>query len=245
MKYLIAAVYVFFSILPAGAQSLSIYCEESPPYQISENGAPAGMTVEIVREIQKRTGNTDPIQMTSWNRAYTAALKEKNAVIFSMVKTDERKDLFQWVGPVADLSLAFYSKKGSQIRVKSHNDAKKVNSIGVYVNDVSDQYLTKLGYTNLVRSYDDLISLKNLIMGRIDLVSVGKSAYRKYAETAGVNPDDLEENFVFMRSSLYIVFSKSTPSKTVYAWKSALASMKKDGTFAAIYLKYFPGTTPP
>ena len=246
MKHFLVLLILFFLTPACWAQSLSIYCEESAPYQMSrQDGTLNGMSIEIVREIQKRINNTDPIQMVPWNRAYTLTLKNENTVLFSMAMTEERKDLFQWVGPVADLSLAFYEKKGSGLRITSHEDAKKVQSIGVYANDVGEQYLKKMGYTNLVHSYDNDVSLRNLMYGRINLISLGRSASRLYAEKAGYKADDLQEVFVYMKSSLYIVFSKKTPSKTVETWNNALTSMKKDGSFASIYYKYFPGTPLP
>ena len=73
----------------------------------------------------------------------------------------------------------------------------------------------------------------------------GRSASRSYALNAGIDPDELQEVFIYMRSALYIAFSKSTDAKTVSAWNAALAAMKKDGTFARIHARYFPGAPIP
>ncbi len=37
---------------------------------------------------------------------------------------------------------------------------------------------------------------------------------------------------------MYIAFSSDTPDSTITAWQSALDTMKRDGTFAAIRQKY-------
>ena len=246
MKKLLLFALCILAPLPAAAQSLSIYCEESAPYQIVKpDGSLTGLSFEVVREIQKRTGNCDPIQLVPWNRAYTLAQKQKNTVLFSMVMTDERKSLFQWIGPVADASLAFYAKKGSTLKIASHEEAKKVRSIAVYENDISQQTLSKLGYRNLVISYDNGSSLKNLMMGRVDLVSIGRNAHRQYAESAGFKGDDLQEVFVYLNSALYIAFSKNTDAAIVDKWNKAFLSMKRDGSFAAIIRKYFPNSPLP
>ena len=232
--------------LPAAAQSLSIYCEESAPYQIVKpDGSLTGLSYEVMQEIQKRIGNSDPIQLVPWNRAYTLALRQKNVILFSMVMTDERKPQFQWVGPVADTSLAFYAKKGSPLKIASHEDAKKVKAIAVYENDISQQTLEKLGYRNLVTSYNNDSSLKNLMMGRVDLVSIGRNAHRQYAENAGFKADDIQEVFVYLNSALYIAFSKGTDAAVVEKWNRAFSSMKRDGSFAAIFRKYFPNSPLP
>lgn len=233
----------FLALLPAAlfAETLSIYCEESPPYQMKKSdGSLTGMTVDVIREIQRRVKNTDPIMLVPWNRAYTFSLHKKDVVLFSTVMTDERKGLFQWVGPVGYVSMAFYAKKGNPIKISSHDDAKKVPVIAIYENDISQQYLTKLGYRNLVITYDNMSAIKSLMLGRSDLVSIGRDAHKKIAGAAGYSGNDLREVFVYMNCPIYIAFSKTSSPETVASWNRALSAMKADGTFAAIFRKYFP-----
>ena len=66
-------VFVLIALLafamPASAQKLRIYCEDDRPLQFkTPDGSLTGLTVEVVQEIQKRVGNTDPIQMLPWAR---------------------------------------------------------------------------------------------------------------------------------------------------------------------------------
>ena len=246
MKYLMLVAVL--ALIPAGAraETLEIFCEESPPYQMrSGDGSLSGMTVELVREIQKRVKNSDPIQIVPWNRAYTFALQKENVVLFSTVMTDERKDLFKWVGPIADVSMAFYAKKDSPIAISSHDEAKKVRAIAVYGNDISQQYLQKMGYRNLAAAYDNMSAIKSLMLGRVDLVSIGRNAHKKMAQAAGYEWMDLKEVFIYMKSPIYITFSKKTPAATVSSWNKALDEMKKDGTFASIFRRYFPDSPLP
>lgn len=246
MKYMMVLALMAGMTAGTRAETLEIFCEESPPYQMcGGNGSLSGMSIDLVREIQKRVKNTDPIQMVPWNRAYTFALHKENVVLFSTVMTDERKDLFQWIGPIADVSMAFYAKKGNPITVSSHAEAKKVRSIAVYGNDISEQYLHKLGYRNLTSSYDNMSAIKSLMLGRVDLVSIGRNAHKKMAQAAGYEWMDLKEVFVYMKSPLYITFSKKTPAATVSSWNKALHEMKKDGTFASIFYRYFPDSPLP
>lgn len=79
--------------------SLSIYCEFDPPFQfLDASGSPTGYAVGLVREIQKRVGNTDPIEIVPWARGHNDVLKKPNIVLFSMARTAERENLFRWVG---------------------------------------------------------------------------------------------------------------------------------------------------
>lgn len=235
MKYLCAFLVLTSLQLPAFAETLDIYCEEAPPYQMTgSDGHVSGFVVDVVREIQKRTGNSDAINVVPWNRGYTFALQKKNTVLFSTVKTDEREDIFQWVGPLMELSMAFYARKDSQIRISSLEDAKKVKGVAVYGNDIGQQFLEKQGCTNLVKAYDNIAAQKDLLLGRVDLVSIGRCSRVKRCADPG-----MKEVFVYMRNPLYIAFSKSSSPATVASWNHALASLKNDGTFDSIYRKYF------
>ena len=70
--------------MPASAQKLQIFCEDDKPMQFkAADGSLTGLTVEVVQEIQKRVGNTDPIQMLPWARGLKYLNEEPNTVLFS------------------------------------------------------------------------------------------------------------------------------------------------------------------
>ena len=50
-------------LAPALAQTLELYTEEYPPITFSQNGGAAGLGVEVVEEILRRTGRHAPIQV--------------------------------------------------------------------------------------------------------------------------------------------------------------------------------------
>ncbi len=117
------------------AEKLTIYCEDDPPNQIiTSDGRLTGMTVEIVREIQQRVGNQDPITVVPWARGFDAVQKNPNTVLFSMSRTAERNPLFNWIGPVLETSYGFYARADSSLSITSLEEAKGLKRIGVYLN---------------------------------------------------------------------------------------------------------------
>ena len=52
---------------------------------------------------------------------------------------------------------------------------------------------------------------------------------------------DVKLLHAFMKSQLYIVFSKQTSPEIAQAWQQAFLDMQRDGSFAKIYSVYFPG----
>lgn len=223
------------------AQSLTILCEDDEPLQMKgADGKPTGMVVDLVKEIQKRVGNTDPIQIVPWNNGYTRAQKDPNVVLFSMTRNAERDKMFHWVGPTKESRFALYTLATSKITLKSLEEAKTLKAIGVYLGDIRDQILTKAGFTNLDRAPDNLANIKKLIAGRLDAYASSDSNIKVETEKAGIKVSDLKEIAVIQRVQIYIAMSLGTPKKVVDDWNAALDKMKADGTFEKIFKKYLP-----
>lgn len=243
-KRFISILTIFIFIITSisiHSQTLKIYTEIAPPDQfIDKNGKLNGFGVEVVNEIQKRLGINFPIEATSWSWAYNKSQKEDNIILFSVTKTFERTPLFQWVGPINEDKFGFYATKDSKLKIEGLEDAKKVKSIGVYANDVRAQFLLEKEFKNLDQAYDQIANYKKLYTGRIDMMAGSLSSFSEEAKLAGFNGDDFKLLYVFMKAELYITFSKKMSHETVELWKKALEGMKKDGTFKAIFRKYYP-----
>lgn len=227
------AIALFGSLLLA--QPLAIYTEISPPYQILDaDGHLTGSSTEVLRELQKRLGNRDPIDVVPWVRGYRLALEQPNVLLFSMARTKERENLFHWVGPLQETVYSFYVRADSPLVIQSLADARKLKLIGVYREDVWDQYLSKQGFTNLDRSLDNQIILKKLMNGRIEAMVSTAVSIGDLTKAAGFRREDVREAFPFLKVQLYFAFSKATPAATIQAWDRALRAMKQDGTFERI-----------
>ena len=234
VAFLAFFAFSVFSV-PSSAQQLRLICEDTPPMQFkAPDGSLTGLTVEVVLEIQKRVGNTDPIQMLPWARGLKMLNEEPNTVLFTMARTAERNDLYQWVGPVSEEIMGLYAKADSPLRIKSLDDAKKVRAIGVYRNDIRDQYLTNKGFTNLYRVIEAAQNYKMLMLGRIDLLASSEG------DVAGSKFKGLKMVFPLMTTQMFIAMNQETDPTVVAKWNEALTTMKADGTFKAIYHKYYP-----
>ncbi len=228
------------------AQGLTIQTEIFPPYQfLGPDGRLTGFTVELVREIQARTGNKDPIAVVPWVRGYNEALTKPNVVLFTMAQTPEREPLFKWVGPVSESSNVLYVKSDSGIVIRDLEEARKLRLIGVYKEDVRDQYLTQAGFMNLDRSPDQAIMLKKLMGGRIDALASTPETIFELARAEGFRPEELRAAYTLTRWPNFIAFSRGTPNPLVQSWAQALEAMKADGFVKKLRLKYGPSVAAP
>lgn len=230
---------LFFVSVCVMAAELKIMTEDLLPAQYQKEGRLKGHAVEIVRAIKKKTGNTDPIEMTAWNRAYELTLRKKNHLLFSMARLAKRETLFQWVGPISVGKTFLYHHKNKPLRL---NDFKDVNArkltIGVAKNSASFHKLKDFGIDDslFVTSYDAYGNYRAFAHERIDLIPVGAVSFPFIARKAGVEPSVfVNSGLQIHQSDFYIAFSKSTDPAIVAKWQHALDELKEQGVIDKIY----------
>ena len=225
---------------------LLILTEEDPPYSFTgDDGEPAGFAVEVTSEIMKRIGSTDKINVVPWARAYKLIQEKKDVVVFSMSRTAEREDLFQWVGPIVENDWVFIVKKDSKLKINNLEEAKKVNAIGSVREYAWTKYLEGKGFTNIEAIDDRKQNVLKLNADLIDKFLNFDSSYRKEIEENGLNPDDYKILYRFYSVQMYIAHSKNTDPAIVNKWQKAFEQMIADGSFKRIHKRWLPNNKLP
>ena len=232
-------LFILVTVILLGSQSsvceeLTILTENLPPLNYVDNSVLVGPSVEIVKEIQKRVGSLEPIQVYPWSRAYKMALEEKNVILFGMTYTKVRHDKFKWVGPLATKRDILVAKKGSGIMIRAIEDAKKVKQIGTLRDDTRGRLLESYGFTNLEPVSDEQLNAKKLALGRIDLWAYKIPGLRTVCDLAGVDYTQFEEVYHLREIDLMIAFSKKTSDAIVKKWQDAFDELIADGTILQI-----------
>ena len=226
------------------AQQLNIVSEEIPPLQmLSANHQPDGAMVEIVNAVLKKANLTASINIYPWARSYQLALNEKNTIIFSLFRSLERENKFQWIGKLYTLNSYLATLKSRpDININSLADAKKY-SVGTIRGDLAESYLRDHNFvvnSNLFISskYDVLWEL--LYSGRIDAAFTNSLLWRYELEAIGLDSNKIELNYQIANfaSDLYIAASLSTDKNIVDALTKALADIKADGSYQRILTKW-------
>lgn len=240
MKKLVL-VFTFLALIvnqSAVCNELTVLTEDLPPLNYIDNGVLVGPSVEIVREIIKRLGTKEQIQVYPWARAYKMALEENNVVLFGMTYTEVRKDKFKWVGPLAIKRDILVGKKNSSLKIETLEDAKKVRRIGTLLDDTRGRMLESLGFTNLEPVSDEKLNAQKLAINRIDLWAYKIPGLRTVCDLAGVDYREFEEIYHLREIELMIAFSKKTPDAIVKKWNEAFNGMSTDGTVLQIRKKW-------
>ena len=108
--------------VPAQAQ-LRLLTEDAPPMSFMREGEPSGFSVEVVRALLARTGDSGQIELMPWTRALHLAQQEEDVALFSTVRTTERENRFQWVGPIVVGTTSFYSLKSRELVIDTLEQA--------------------------------------------------------------------------------------------------------------------------
>ena len=224
---------------------LTILTEENSPLNFSEDGEIKGLATEVVRELVKRTGTGGSIRMVAWQEGYQALLEQPNIALFSTVMTSERKNLFQWVGPLVVLDTNLYALKGSRIEIANLDDARKVNKIATVSKYYSEQMLQEEGLTNTQSHPDREATVRQLLAGKVQLTASSNTEIPAALKKTGASMDDVKNVFTLSTDLAYIAFSKGTSPELVARWQDALDGMKRDGSFAKIYARWLPAEIPP
>ncbi len=230
---------------PEETAKLKILTEEYPPLNFMANGEVTGQATELVRELAKRTGTDADISLGTWREGYQAVLEQPDTALFSVIMTPERKDSFQWVGPIAAVDTNFYALHESDIRITNLDDARKSGNIATVEDYYSEQVLREEGFTN-IRSYpDERSAMRGLIDGEVQLLASNNTVIPAVLEIIGADMNDVKSVFTMSTDLAYIAFSMQTSAELVAEWQKTLNEMKQDTTFADIYAKWLPAATPP
>lgn len=224
---------------------LQLVTEEYPPITFMKDGKITGMATEVVQEILKRLSIRDNIKLMSWGDAYQMTLINPNVVLFSTTRTEARENLFKWLGPIGSYNDCLYIKRGSGIKIRSLEDAKKLKAIGTVRDWFSETFLKEKGFKNLMSVSYPAQSVKQVMEGRADAGAYTDMTLPAILKEAGYSMDSLEPAYVIKKYEFYVAFSKDTPDEVVGAWQKVFDGMKKDGAFARIINRWIPGGAAP
>ncbi len=220
---------------------LQLFSEYSPPLNYYtgplNNYQVAGSSVEIVNEIQKRLGGyASTISMTSWTDGYSTVQELPNSALFTTARTPERENLFQWAGPVATMSPAFYTLKAKNINADTLEKAKALK-VATPTQWYTHDYLKTNEFTNILTSFFPADSFAQLLKGEADAIYIDAEAIDWLCKESSTSRDTLSRlPIATPQRQGYIAFSLNTPKSTVDKWQTALDAMKVEGAFDVILL---------
>ncbi|MFP5393456.1 MAG: substrate-binding periplasmic protein [Gammaproteobacteria bacterium] len=223
------------ALAQAPAPRLTLMTEHSPPASMRIKGEVTGIATDKVREMVRRAGIDYTLELLPWKRAYTVALRQTDACVFSTTRTPEREKLFKWVGPTDEAEWVLMGRADRSYALRTLEDARSLR-IGTYNGDARDEYLRTRGF-NVDPAPTDSINPRKLLANRIDL----------WAAVIRRDPQSMEQHklagqivpvLVFNRVRVYLACNTGVPDALIDKMNAALELMNRDGTARRIDAKY-------
>jgi polar amino acid transport system substrate-binding protein len=241
---------VLIFILLVGAANLSaqtvddliFVTENYAPLNYEEEGELRGIAVDALVAMLERAGaekTIADIELWPWARGYQAVLNKKNAVLFSMARTEAREKLFKWVGPSAPSEVVLIAKKSRGIKIESLQELGQFKT-GVVRDDIGEQLLLQLGVkkTALHQTNSGLSTAKMLAKDRIDMWAYEKDVAFWNLRAAGANLSAYEVVYSLKKSNYFYAFHRETDDRVIATLQKALDKLKADGSLEKIAAKY-------
>lgn len=227
------------------AAELRLLTEEAPPMSFIRDGEPSGFSVEVVRALLARTGDSGKIEVLPWTRAFHLAQQAADTALFSTVRTPVREDRFHWVGPIVVGTTSFYSLKSRHLVIDTLQQAAASGPLALPKQWYTYETLSVQGFSNLygVSSSKQMVTM--LRHGRVKLIATEDLTLAGELAAAELKPQDVTAHVPFMRSAYYIAFSPQTSVVRVMRWQRALQQMHEDGSLAAILKRWLPHAAMP
>lgn len=210
------------------------------PYQIETKDGLEGISIDLIKEIQKRIGNKKEIKVFPWKRGYNITLKKKGYALFLTTKSKQRENLFKWVGPISSMEIRFFKNAFREdLTINSLEDAKKVSSITVAEDTITKEVLSEFGFTNLDINTLANNSFNKLLENKTDLYPVEENSFMYKLKQLNLQKKIIPVKMeAFYESKLYIAFNIETDDKIIKKWQAAFDEIKADGTYDKVIGRY-------
>lgn len=232
MKYLIATACILLATV-AHAGEIRLVTEEYPPFAFREDGQFKGSSIDQVNMLMKDAGLAYSIDMMPWARALALAQNDPMHCVFTASHSEERDPLFKWVEPLLTGRTLLIRKAGARANPTNLEEAKAF-LVGTQRGDFTADILKKNGFAKVDLATDFNLTLKKLMLGRIDLMPISEDYYRKLRKEG----KEIEQTMVLSEQVYSIACNKSVPDADVARMQSALDKLIADGTQAKLFSKY-------
>ncbi|WP_316896916.1 transporter substrate-binding domain-containing protein [Pseudodesulfovibrio indicus] len=235
---ILTGIIVFYTALtvgylPCNADSLRILTVHEPPSNyIDPAGNIAGFSIDVVKEIQRRIGDTTPIELLPERRLLSMA-EHGDHIIVGISRTPAREHRYHWVIKLLVKPWVLYSYKDRNTHITTLDDAKEVR-VGVVNGDVREEYARENGFKHIDPSNSHLSNLRKLIEGRIDLAFLEPQGVAYECRVNGLDLSAYKPRLTPYASEVYVAMPMDTDLDLLRLWEKAAQDMKLDGTFLSI-----------
>lgn len=228
----------------ANLNHITIYTEHLAPFQIvKSNGEITGFATDVVRTALNTTSIQYSIEAYPWSFSYQQTLKNKNACVYSLARTIDREQKFNWLDLNIKSTTSFYSLASRNLNLSNIEEAKKF-TIAVIRDDITHQFLLRKGFKenkNLYISdtYDSLLKFLEARQQSIDFIILNDDLLKNRVNSAKEFSKYKKNLFIDeLRLNFHLGCNLQVPKNAIKLMSDALLSLQADEAFEVIKLKW-------
>lgn len=224
--------------------TIRILGEHYPPFQFQTSQGVSGFASEIISNALEQAQVNYQMHIITWPRAYELAQQRENTCIYSIARTADREEYFQWSPTISYTKLSFIGLTEKNIEINSIEDAKNYK-IAVIKHDLSHQALIKQGFEegdNLIvmQHTDSLLALLKARKG-IDLIIADELSLFYRANQNNISFNQYTNYFDFSSPlSFHLACSNKTDKTLFEKIYNAIEQFKQTEQYQFIIDKWSP-----
>lgn len=229
---IIMFVWVLFLSAASLSQEILVVCDEWPPYSYKDGNIIKGSSTDLVKQAFDRSGLDYKLEMFSWARAYQYALNIENTCIYTIVRTEEREGLFQWVGKIQpdNTSYAWTLRANKHVTINSMQDLMRME-VGVHRDSMDHQFLQSIGHKKLQAVTLLTQNILKLEAGRMDAIIATEQNMRENLRALAKHEDLFQRTIAVRSNALYLACQKDLQPELYNKLQQALEDVKLEGQF--------------
>ncbi|WP_421132710.1 substrate-binding periplasmic protein [Alteromonas sp. A079] len=197
--------------------------------ELTERGELKGIAADFVKDLLDDVGMSSTILFAPWLRIAKEAENKPNVLVFSIVKTPERDQIFHWISPISRNLHGIFGINGA--RYDDINAIEKDKYIGVLTNDYRYEAAKNAKLrVNSYNSWQEVVSA--LLDGEVDFIFASQGAIDFGCSGTEKQCKAVKLVAPYRTTTAYLALSKQDTSLLVVErLKLASAKIKQDTAF--------------
>jgi polar amino acid transport system substrate-binding protein len=232
------------ALVPAAAQTLQVVSTDNPPFNYLENDQPAGFATEVLNAMLQRANLAGHIEFLPWQRALLKVGQRPDTLIYTIARTPEREEQYQWIGPFAPREVWFWKMKARHdVRVDTLQDVRRYHVATVRA-DAQTELMQKMGLLSagkdeLLTNGDNVITM--LYAHRVDLVANSELGMAWRLRQLKLDPAKIERSVLLVSNGgYYFALGAKASPQLVSRLRAAFEEVRASGLPERAMKAYLP-----
>lgn len=205
---------------------------ENPPFALTDAGKPAGVAINIVKQMFERAKVPFTFESAPLARGMNEAKSKEGVCVFPVQRAQSNEADYAWVSPILITTSGLFTHPDSKEEFVTLADAKKLR-VGALRGSGDAEYLKSFGFT-VDEANSQEQNLEKLIGKRIDVWATDILSAKYFVGKSNSKDRIPRDTLQFRRSLGSLACNVKMPKADITKLQTTLDAMIKDGTIGKL-----------